>query len=129
MLFFEKYQLKNLESNIVIEPVSMVVYFQSEISTFYLNRAATIFSVGLRKFRSSWWTTSRSSFPFSSSSTRDNPCGIQGSQVSISPTFYRELFCTKVFCAAFQYLQFVFVTFLAKGNWQKSCLLNVGKID
>ena len=35
-------------------------------------------------------------------------------QVSISPTFYEQLFCTKVFFAAFLYLQFGFVIF-----WQK----------
>ena len=34
--------------------------------------------------------------------------------VSISATFYKQLFCTKAFCAAFLYLQFVFVIF-----WQK----------
>ena len=28
--------------------------------------------------------------------------------------------CTKVFCAAFLCLQFVFVIFSAKGNWQKA---------
>jgi hypothetical protein len=32
-------------------------------------------------------------------------------QVSISPTFYKRLFCTKVFCAAFLYLQFGFEVF------------------
>jgi hypothetical protein len=35
-------------------------------------------------------------------------------QVSILPTIYKQLFCTKVFCADFLFLQFVFVIF-----WQK----------
>jgi hypothetical protein len=34
--------------------------------------------------------------------------------VSISPTFYKQLFCTKVFCAAFMCLQFEFVIFWRK---------------
>ena len=34
--------------------------------------------------------------------------------MSISPTFYEQLFCTKVFCTAFMCLQFGFVIF-----WQK----------
>jgi hypothetical protein len=34
--------------------------------------------------------------------------------VSISPIFYEQLFHTKVFCAAFMWLQFGFVIF-----WQK----------
>ncbi len=38
----------------------------------------------------------------------------QANQVSISPIFYEQLFCTKVFCAAFIRLQFGFVIF-----WQK----------
>ncbi len=33
----------------------------------------------------------------------------------ISPTFYEQFFCTKVFCAAFFYYQFGFVNF-----WQKN---------
>ncbi len=36
-------------------------------------------------------------------------------QVSISPIFYEQLFHTKVFCAAFMYLQFGFVIF-----WQNN---------
>jgi len=36
-------------------------------------------------------------------------------QVSNSPIFYEQLFCKKVFCAAFIYLQFDFVIV-----WQKS---------
>jgi len=40
---------------------------------------------------------------------------IDSVQVSISATFYKQLFCTKVFCAAFLYLQFGFVIF-----WQKN---------
>ncbi len=32
-------------------------------------------------------------------------------QASISPIFYEQLFHTKVFCAAFMYLQFGFVIF------------------
>jgi len=35
-------------------------------------------------------------------------------QVSISPTFYVHLFCTKVLCAAFLSLQFGFVIFWRK---------------
>jgi len=35
-------------------------------------------------------------------------------QVSISPTFYEQLYCTKVLSVAFLYLEFVFVFF-----WQK----------
>ena len=35
-------------------------------------------------------------------------------QVSISPTIYEQLFCMKVFCATFLYLQFGFINF-----WQK----------
>ena len=35
-------------------------------------------------------------------------------QVSIPPIFYEQLFCMKVFCAAFMCLQFGFVIF-----WQK----------
>jgi hypothetical protein len=42
-------------------------------------------------------------------------------QVSISPIFYEQLFHTNVFCAAFMYLQFGFVIYLAKGFWRKSC--------
>jgi len=34
--------------------------------------------------------------------------------VSISSTFYEQLFCMKVFCAAFLQLQFGFVIFLAQ---------------
>jgi hypothetical protein len=34
--------------------------------------------------------------------------------VSISPIFYKQFVCTKVFCAAFMCLQFGFVIF-----WQK----------
>jgi len=42
-------------------------------------------------------------------------------QVSISPTFYNQLFPTKVFCAAFLDLHFGLVIFLLKENWCKSC--------
>jgi hypothetical protein len=35
-------------------------------------------------------------------------------QVSISPIFYKQLFCTKVFCAAFMCLQFGFGFFWRK---------------
>ena len=38
-----------------------------------------------------------------------------GEQVSISSAFYERLFCMKVLCEAFLYLQFVFVFFF----WQK----------
>ena len=36
---------------------------------------------------------------------------VKANQLSISPTFYEQLFSIKVFCAAFMYLQFVFVFF------------------
>ncbi len=39
---------------------------------------------------------------------------------SISPTFYEQLFRTKVICAAFMCLQIGFVIFLAKGFWRKA---------
>jgi len=55
------------------------------------------------------------------------PCRVM--LVSISPTFYEQLFCTQVFSAAFMYLQFGFVIFLAKEYWLKSCSYNVGEID
>ena len=51
-------------------------------------------------------------------------------QVSISSTFYEQLFRTKVFWAAFSYksllssfsvLTFQVCTFLVQGNWCKSC--------
>ena len=48
---------------------------------------------------------------------------------SISPTFFKLLFRTKVVCAAFLYLQFAFVIILAKGNRHKSCSYNIGEID
>ncbi len=35
-------------------------------------------------------------------------------QVTISPTFYSNLFCMKVFCVAFLLLQFIFVIFGGK---------------
>jgi hypothetical protein len=35
-------------------------------------------------------------------------------KVSIAPTFYEELFCTKLFCKAFMSLQFEFAQFLQK---------------
>jgi hypothetical protein len=41
--------------------------------------------------------------------------GSQGSQVSISPIFYEQLFHAKAFCATFMCLQFGFVIF-----WQKN---------
>jgi hypothetical protein len=41
--------------------------------------------------------------------------------VSMSPTFYDQLFQTKVFRAAFLYIQFVFVVFK-----QKKIVKNVG---
>jgi hypothetical protein len=34
--------------------------------------------------------------------------------VLISPIFHEQIFCTKVFCAAFMYLQFGFVIFWRK---------------
>jgi len=34
--------------------------------------------------------------------------------VSISPTFYARLFCAKVLCTAFLFLQFSFVIFCSK---------------
>jgi len=50
-------------------------------------------------------------------------------QVSISQTFYKKLFCTKVFCAAFLLLQFGYVIFWQKTIGSKSVFLNVGVID
>jgi hypothetical protein len=40
-------------------------------------------------------------------------------QVSISPTFYARLFCTKVLRQAFLYLHFRFELFLAQEYWRK----------
>ncbi len=39
---------------------------------------------------------------------------LSGYKVSISPIFYEQLFCTKVFCATFFYLQCGFETFVQK---------------
>ena len=44
-------------------------------------------------------------------------------KVSISPTFYKQLFRRKVFWADFQYLQFVFCKFLAKRKLLKKLLI------
>jgi hypothetical protein len=49
--------------------------------------------------------------------------------VSCSTTFYKQLFCMKVFCAAFMHLQFGFVIFWQKDFGAKSCSSNVGEID
>jgi hypothetical protein len=46
----------------------------------------------------------------------------KGQQVSISPTFYKQLFHIKVFFATFLFLQFDLVIFLAREYWRKSCL-------
>jgi hypothetical protein len=43
-----------------------------------------------------------------------------GDEVSVSPTFYEQLFSTKVFCAAFQHLQFGFVIFWKKNIGAKA---------
>ncbi len=42
--------------------------------------------------------------------------------MQISPTFYEQLFCTKVFCAAFLKLQFGFVIFWQKEISAKACV-------
>jgi len=42
-------------------------------------------------------------------------CRLIVAQVSISPIFYEQLFCTEVFCTAFLLIQFGFVIF-----WQKN---------
>ena len=42
-------------------------------------------------------------------------------KVAIWPIFYDHLFLPKVFYKTSLYLQIVFVIFLAKGNWRKSC--------
>ena len=49
--------------------------------------------------------------------------------VSISPTFFKQVFCMKVFFTAFLCWQFGFCNFLAKGNQHKSCLGIHGEID
>jgi len=41
--------------------------------------------------------------------------------VSISPTFYKYFFCTKVFCAVLLEVQFCFVSFWCKEMGTKSC--------
>ncbi len=56
----------------------------------------------------------------SAKTSRRSSLAETGSQVSISPTFYEQLFHTKVFCEAFLYLQFGFCSFLAKEYWCKS---------
>ncbi len=48
-------------------------------------------------------------------------------QVSISSTFYASLLRTKVFCAAFLYLQFGFVIFLGKNIGAKAALKMLAK--
>ncbi len=40
--------------------------------------------------------------------------------VSISPTLYAQLFCTKVLQKAFLYYTFQVCTFWAQGYWQKN---------
>jgi len=45
---------------------------------------------------------------------------VMPNQVSISPTFYLQLLCTKVICSAFLYLQFGFVIFWQKNISEKS---------
>jgi len=45
-------------------------------------------------------------------------------EVSISPIFYEQLYCTKLFCRAFFYLQFGFVIFCRKNIGAKA----VGKM-
>jgi hypothetical protein len=49
--------------------------------------------------------------------------------VSISPTFYEQLFRTKVFGAAFFVLEVWLNTFLSQENWWKSWPKNFGAID
>jgi len=48
--------------------------------------------------------------------------------VSISPTFYGQLFYAKVFFEAFVVLTVCLCNFLAKDNWRKSCLYYVDEI-
>jgi hypothetical protein len=48
--------------------------------------------------------------------------------VSISPIFYEQLFCTKVFCAAFISLQFGFVIFWQKDFGAKAALQMLVKL-
>ncbi len=50
-----------------------------------------------------------------------DPAPEQSVQVSISQTFYEQLFRAKVFCSDFIYLQFRFVIFLRKEYQRKSC--------
>ena len=47
-------------------------------------------------------------------------CRRNPSQVLILPTLYAHLFCTKEFCAAFLYLQLMFVIFWPKENGKKT---------
>jgi len=42
-------------------------------------------------------------------------------EVSISPIFYQQLFCTKVLCAAFMCLQIGFVIFWREDFGAKAC--------
>jgi len=49
--------------------------------------------------------------------------------VSISPTFYKQLFHTKVPCATFLCLQFGFVIFWQKSTDSKAAHKKVGEID
>ena len=46
-------------------------------------------------------------------------------QVTISPTFYKQLFNAKVFFDAFLYLHFVFVIFWQKENLPKKLLVKM----
>jgi hypothetical protein len=48
--------------------------------------------------------------------------------VSISPIFYEQLFCMKVFCAAFMCLQFGFEFFWRKDLGAKAALKMLKKL-
>ncbi len=41
--------------------------------------------------------------------------------VSISPIFYEQIFCAKVFLRSFYVLTILVCNILAKGFWRKSC--------
>jgi len=58
--------------------------------------------------------------PTSTTSSIDDENGKASDQVSISPTFYEQLFCTKLFCSAFLYVQVGFVIFWPKNNGAKA---------
>ena len=87
----------------------------------------------LRKFRLTWFVLAKITIFFRWSSNRNIPttlssgttnlrqggCGQQLRQVSISQTFYEQLFCAIEFCTAYMYVQFRFVIFCQRKFAQK----------